>query len=295
MKKAELDMRTAQEALDAEQKLYDSRQLLFKEGALPRKELDQATVSLVQTKAQYQLASQHLAALQAIGRPQGLKSATGQLTSAKGKFEGAAAQLSYSEIRSPINGVVTDRPVYPGETPAAGTPLLTIMDTTSIIAKAHVPQDEAAALHVGDAASIAAPGDIRAEARVALVSPALDPNSTTVEVWVEALNPHGTLRPGTTVRVEMVARVEKDAIAIPVSALLKGSEGTTKVMVVGDGLAHEREVETGIHDASLVQITKGLGAGEVVIASGAYGLPDKTHVQQAEVTPAAAKPEAEKE
>ncbi len=73
----------------------------------------------------------------AIGKPQGEKSATGQLTSAKGKFEGAAAQLSYTEIRSPIDGVVTDRPLYPGETPTAGTALLTIMDTSSVIAKAH--------------------------------------------------------------------------------------------------------------------------------------------------------------
>ena len=71
---------------------------------LPRKELDQSRVSLAQAKAQYQLANQHLAATLAIGKPQGEKSATGQLTSAKGKFEGAAAQFSYTEIRSPIDG-----------------------------------------------------------------------------------------------------------------------------------------------------------------------------------------------
>ncbi len=296
LNKAELDFKTAQEALDAEQKLYESRQQLFKEGALPRKELDQASVSLVQAKAQYQLAKQHLDAAQAIGKPQGLKSATGQLTSAKGKFEGAAAQLGYSEIRSPIDGVVTDRPVYPGETPAAGTPLLTIMDTSSVIARAHIPQDEAAALHVGDHATLIAPGDLKANGKVTLVSPALDPNSTTVEVWVESPNPHGTLRPGTTVRLEMVARVQKNAIVIPASALLKSPEGATKVMVVGaDGIAHEREVEVGIHSGEDLQITKGLNSGETVIATGAYGLPDKTHVKQAEATPTAAKPEAERE
>jgi HlyD family secretion protein len=296
MKKAELDLKTAQEALDAEQKLYDSRQFLFKEGALPRKELDQAAVSLVQAKAQYQLASQHLAAAEAVGKPQTVKSAAGQLTSAKGKFEGASAQLKYSEIRSPIDGVVTDRPIYPGETPAAGTPLLTIMDSLSVIAKAHIPQEEAAALHVGDPATITAPGEVKAQGKVALISPALDPNSTTVEVWIEAPNPDANLRPGTTVRLEMVARVEKDAITIPASALLKSPEGATKVMVVGpDGLAREREVETGIHNANEIQVTKGLDAGETVVATGAYGLPDKTHVKLAEASAVASKPEAEKE
>jgi len=294
MKKAELDLKTAQQTLEAQQKLYDSREQLFKEGALPRKDLDQAAVALVQAKAQYQLANHHFEAAQAVGKPQTLKSATAQLNSAKGKFEGASALLSYSEIRSPIEGVVTDRPNYPGETPAQGAPLITIMDTSSVIAKAHIPQDQAAALHVGDKATITAP-EVQAEGKVTLISPALDPNSTTVEVWVEAANPYATLRPGSTVRVEMIARVEKDAITVPASALLKSSEGGTKVMVVGsDGLAHERDVETGIRTATDVQITKGLQAGETVIATGAYGLPDKTHVKQAEVAPAA-KPTAEKE
>jgi HlyD family secretion protein len=295
VKKAELDLKTARETLDAEQKLYDSRQFLFKQGALPRKELDQAAVALVQAKAQYQLAKQHENAMQAVGKPQGLKSAAGQLTSAKGKYEGASAALAYSEIRSPIDGVVTDRPVYPGETPPAGTPLLTIMDTSRVIAKAHIPQDQAAVLKVGDPATIMAPGDINAEGKVTLISPALDPNSTTVEVWIEAPNPNGSLRPGTTVKVSVVARVVKDAITIPASALLKTPEGVAKVMVVGnDGIAEGHEVETGVQNDGSVQITKGLNPGETIIASGAYGLPDKTHVKPLEAAPAA-KQEPEKD
>ncbi len=139
------------------------------------------------------LAQQHLTALQAAGKKDQLKSAKGQLTSAQGKYEGAAAQLAYSEIRSPIDGVVTERPLYPGETAAAGTPLLVVMDTSSVIARAHIPQEQAAALKVGDAATITAPGDIQVNGKVTLVSPALDPNSTTVEVWVEAPNPDGQL------------------------------------------------------------------------------------------------------
>ena len=171
--KAELDFKTAKEALDAEQKVYDSRRVLFQQGAMPRKELDASAVSLAQAKAAYDLAQQHLAALQSSGKQQQLKSAKGQLTSAEGKYQGATAQLAYTEIRSPIDGVVTDRPSYPGETPAPGTPLLTVMDTSSVTARAHIPQNEAAALKVGDTATITAPGDVRVDGKVALVSPAL--------------------------------------------------------------------------------------------------------------------------
>ena len=131
-------MKTAKEAYDAEQKVYDSRRILYQEGAMPRKDLDASSVSLAQAKAQYEIAQQHVAALRIGGKTDQLKSAKGQLTSAQGKYEGAAAQLAYSEIRSPIDGVVTDRPTYPGETPAPGTPLLTVMDTSSVIAtRAH--------------------------------------------------------------------------------------------------------------------------------------------------------------
>ena len=204
--KAELDLKTAKDAYDAQQKVYDSRLILFQQGALPRKQLDESAVALMQAKAQYEMAEKHLSALQSVGKQDQLKSARGQLTSAKGKYEGAAAQLAYTEIRSPINGVVTDRPSYPGETPPPGTPLLTIMDTSSVIARAHIPQNDAAALKPGDVATITAAGGDRVQGKVTLVSPALDPNSTTVEVWIEAANPDGRLRPGTTVNVQMVAQ-----------------------------------------------------------------------------------------
>jgi len=285
--KAEFDLKTAKESYAAQQKVYDSRRVLFQEGALPRKELDSSAVVLIQAKAQYEIAEKHLAALQSSGKQQQMKSAQGQLTSAKGKYEGAAAQFAYTEIRSPIDGVVTDRPTYPGETPAPGTPLLTIMDTSSVVARAHIPQNDASVLKPGDAATITAPGDIRVSGKVTLISPALDPNSTTVEVWIEAANPDDRLRPGTTVSVQMVARTIDDAIFVPAPALLKTPEGESTVMMVSNGRAHQVPVETGIRQGDHVQITKGLSGGETVIVSGSYGLPDNTRVKIAEAAPLA--------
>src|SRR6185369_8716529 len=288
----QLDAQSSKESYDAQQKLYDSRKVLFEQGALPRKDLDQAAVALVQAKAAYQMAQQHLEAMNSVGSPQTMKSAAGQLASAKGKYEGAAAQLNYTEIRSPISGVVTDRPVYAGETPPAGTALLTVMDTSTVIAKAHIPQDQAAQLKVGDVATISAPGLEDLEARVSLVSPATDPNSTTIEIWVTAANPKGLLKPGSSVHVEIVAKEVKDAILIPATALLKSPEGGTSVMVVGsDSKAHSTDVEVGISNQGQTQITKGLKVGDAIVADGAYGLPDNTAVKAVE---AAAKPETNK-
>jgi RND family efflux transporter MFP subunit len=165
------------------------------------------------------------------------------------------------------------------------------MDTSSVIAKAHIPQEQAAALKVGDAATILAPGDVKAAGKVALISPALDPNSTTVEIWVDAPNPDGSLRPGTTVRIEALANTLKDAVVVPQSAVVKTPDGDT-VMVVKDGTAHQVAVDTGIQDGPRVQITKGLAGGETVIVSGAYALPDNTKVKIAEAAADSAKPQS---
>src|SRR5271165_2676476 len=286
--KAEFDLKAEKQEYDAQQKVYDSRKVLYEQGALPRKEFDQSAVAAIQAKANYEIAQRHLTALEAAGKKDQMKLAKGQLTSAQGKYEGAAAQLSYSEIRSPIDGVVTERALYPGETAPAGTPLLVIMDASSVIARAHIPQAAAAALKVGDAATIAAPGDIQINGKVTLVSPALDPNSTTVEVWVAAANPEGSLRPGTTATVQMIARTVNDAIIVPASALLKTPDGASTVMIAGaDGKAHQVNVETGIRQGDRLQITKGLSGGEKIIVTGAYGLPDNTKVKIAETTPPA--------
>ena len=135
MQKAELDAVAAKAGYEAAQKVYDSRKELFQQGALPRRDLDAAQVSLAQAKTQSDVAERQLADLRRLGEKQALKSAEGQITAAKGKLMGTTAQLSYSQIRSPLNGVVTDRPLYAGELAAANQPLMTLMDLSKVIAR----------------------------------------------------------------------------------------------------------------------------------------------------------------
>lgn len=281
IQKAELSVQTAKQELDAQQKLYSSREDLYKQGALPRKDLDAAGVSLAQAKSAYNIARKHLDALNAVGKQQQLKSAGGQLESAKGRMLASEAQLSYSEIRSPIDGVVTDRPLYPGEMANTSTPLLTVMDVSQVIAKAHVPQLEATLLHKGDKARLTLPGlDKTIPGTVTLVSPALDPNSTTVEIWVQAANPNHELRPGMTAQLSITAETVPGALVVPASALLNAEGAKAQVMVInGQHLARSRDVRVGIQTPEEVQILSGLQAGEEVVSQGAYGLPDQTPVR----------------
>jgi HlyD family secretion protein len=274
---ADHDLKIAKEQFEAAQSVYDSRVSLYKQGAASQKDVQDAQIALSQATNQYGLAQHQYS----------LKSAEGQLTSAQGKLASAKAQVDYTTIVSPIDGVVTDRPFFAGETPPAGAPILTVMDLSKVVARVYLTAAQAAQLHVGDAASLVPENtDTEIDGKVIVVSPALDPNSTTIQVWVEAANPGGRLKPGSTVSVKIVAKTVKDALVVPVEAILTASDGATSVMVIGqDQVAHRRAVKTGIRQEGEMQVVSGLKPGDQVVTQGAYGLADGAKVTIA--TPAA--------
>jgi multidrug efflux pump subunit AcrA (membrane-fusion protein) len=293
--KAELDLAQAKANLDLNQSIVNSRKQLFAEGAIPGRDLDTAQAALVQTQAAYDTASKHLDSMKSVSREAALRSAQGQLASAKGKLLGAEAQVSYSEIHSPIAGVVTDRALFAGETAPAGSTLITVMDTSVLLAKVHLAQILAQRLKVGDEASVSVPAVADpVPAKVSLISPALDPGSTTVEVWLRIENSKGALKVGTPVRVSITGRTVQNALKIPSSAVLTAQDGSKSVMVEGaDGVAHRKAIETGIQDDGEVQVTSGISANDMVITTGAYAMDDGTKVKigaaEGEDKPAAGK------
>ena len=245
--KGQVEVQSTREAVDAARKLYESRKELFEKGALARRQVDEASVAYAQARSQYEIALKHLDALEKAGGEEQTKAAQSQLEAAKGRNQAAEAQLEYSQIRSPIDGVIADRPLYAGEMASAGSPLLTVMDISRVIARANVAVDELPFVKAGDPATIVSmdpPSELRG--RVTVVSPALEANSTTAEVWIVASNPEERLRPGLSVQVSIEAETIPDAVVIPNEAILPSQDGAVTVLVVGlDSRAHERRIEAG--------------------------------------------------
>lgn len=281
IQKAELDAAAAKVAFDAQQKIYDSRKDLFQQGAIPRRDFDAAEVGLLQARSQNEQAQRQLTDLQRLGKEQALKSAQGSKESAEGTMHNAEAMLSYSYIHSPIDGVVTDRPLYVGDLAVANQPILTVMNVSRLIAKSHIAQSEAAALKVGNPAEIRIPGlDTVIKGRVSLVSPALDPGSTTIEVWVEASKPDPAIKPGMSVEVAMTAKTVKDAVVVPVAAVFKNSDGADYVLLAGtDKKAHVKTVQLGVRNSDLAQVVSGVSVNDPIITTGGYALPDGTQIK----------------
>jgi HlyD family secretion protein len=278
MAKAQSDVQAAQTNLDAAKKVYDSRAALQREGALAQKLVDDSKLAMAQAQTQLEVAQRHLQTLSQVGQREAILGAEAQMNAAKAHIETANVQLSYATIRSPINGVVADRSIYPGEMAAPGAPLVSLVDISQLTARANVPVKEASAIRVGRPARIAGPeGDLAGT--VTVVSPAVDPNTTTVEIWVSVANPGEKLKPGGTVRVSIIADTIVDTIVVQAAALLNSDDGGPKVMVIDkDNVAHERKVNLGVRQGARVQIVSGLQEGDQVVTSGGLGLEDKAKV-----------------
>jgi HlyD family secretion protein len=297
MIKAQADVDAARQAALSAKKVLDSREQLFKEGALARRLVDEAATSYAQANSTYETAQKHLESLQTIGRHEEVRGAAGNLESAKGKYQAAQAQLAYSEVRSPISGVIADRAVFPGEMANAGSALLTVMDVSAVIARINLPQAQAAHVRVGQPATIASTdSSVEVQGKVTVVSPAVDPQSTTVEIWVQAPNPGERLRPGGAVHVTIQAGTIPDATVVPIPALLPSQEGGTAVMVVGqDMVAHQRKAEVGVRNSEVAQLLSGAQPGEQVIIAGGVGVDDGSKVRVGKPEPTGEKGDADDE
>jgi multidrug efflux pump subunit AcrA (membrane-fusion protein) len=276
--KAQSDLQASKETLDAAQRVYDSRVALLKEGAIAQRQVDDQKVVLAQAQSVYNTARQHLETLTQVGQREQVNAAQAQMNAAKAHFENSEVQVGYGRVTSPIAGVVSDRPVYPGEMPQNGAPLVSIVDISNVVARANIPVKEASAIQVGRPATIAGPeGDIAG--KVTVVSPAVDPNTTTVEVWVQAPNPGEKLKPGGTVRVSIKAETLQDATLVSSTALLNSEAGGQMVVVVTpDNVAHQHKVNVGIRQGINVQIVSGVNEGDKVVTSGGLGLDDGSKV-----------------
>ncbi len=280
-KKAELDVAQLQAARDVAARTAQERDRLYQQGALSGRDADTAKSAAVQAQVSLDLAKQHLQSVLNTTGTTTTQTAQGQLQSANGRYLSARAQIAYANLRSPIDGVVTDRPLFPGETASAGTPVVTVMDVSSLLAKLHLAQATSQQLRLGQRAQVQMSGeDDPVDATVSFISPVLDPGSTTVEVWLKLPNPAGRFKAGTPVHVTIRGNTVQQALLLPPAAILPAPDGTTAVLVVGpDNVAHKRTVTVGTRTPEQVEITSGLAPADNVIVEGSYGLDDGTRVK----------------
>ncbi len=202
------------------------------------------------------------------------------LDQAKVAYEEARQALSYTEVRAPISGIVTERLVNLGDSVTINQALFKIVDFDSIVARVYAPEKDLRRLAVGQPARIfaAALGEAPLAGKVLRISPVVDPKTGTIKVTVAVPNQPG-LRPGLFVDVELVTDVHPDAILIPKRALVYDNDQVFAFRVGKDHRAHRTEVKILLQTSDTVEPAGGFDAGDVLVVAGQAGLKDGTLVR----------------
>jgi multidrug efflux system membrane fusion protein len=163
-------------------------------------------------------------------------------------------------------------------------PIFTVMDLSTAVARAQVPEAEIHGVANGKACVFenADHPEIKAAGRVTVVNQAVDTARRTVEVWCEISGRGATLRAGEFGALTIVTAVAPKSVVVPKEAV-QFIEGTRNgfVMLMAGNVARKVEIEAGASFDGKVQIKQGLKAGDTVIIEGGYGLPDGTEVRLA--------------
>jgi multidrug efflux pump subunit AcrA (membrane-fusion protein) len=283
IERARGQLASAEAALNQAQKFYERRRQLFEQGAIPQRDLNLSETELSQAKTNYEVGKKTLDLLQSQSRDKDILMARSKAEQAQARLSIVKAQLAFTEIRSPSAGTITEQFMFPGDLAKPDAPIFTVMDLSIAVARAQIPESEAANVRPGEACAFA-PADaagVPLSGRITVVNQAIDPARRTVESWCEIPNSNRALRAGAFGQVLIVTGVSPNGIVLPLAAV-QFEEGSRKgvAMVAGDkGLALRREVETGAVFDGKVQVTTGLRAGESVIVQGGYGLVEGTQIR----------------
>ena len=190
-------------------------------------------------------------------------------------------------LRSPISGVVTAKTIVEGGRVSPGEAPLEITELGHLWGLADVYEAELPRVKVGMAAELRLEGR-SFPGRVAFIDAVLDPKTRTAKVRIEVANPRGELKPEMFGDAVLKAGTRQGLLA-PLDAVL--DSGTRKVvfLALGNGKFEPREVETGPAAGDLVEIRKGLEAGDEVV-SGASFLVDSESRLRAALEQMSAKP-----
>jgi membrane fusion protein (multidrug efflux system) len=214
------------------------------------------------------------------------------LDALRATYDSAKLELSYTEIRAPISGVVSARNIKIGNTIKPNDPTFTVTNLDPLLAFVHVPEKEYRKIASGQNAEVVvdALGGQGFIGRISRISPTVDPQTGTFRARVEIPDPSRKLKPGMFARINIVYERRPDALQLPRTAILD-ADGQQSVFVVQNGKAQQRQVRTGLANGGWIEVLDGLSGSERVVTVGQAGLKTGTPVKVVEDTapkPAAA-------
>ena len=194
-------------------------------------------------------------------------------------FDLASLELGYTEIRAPIDGVVSERFIKLGNTIDVNAETFQVTSLEPLVSYLHVPEREYRRISPGQDASIQidALTGIRFDATVARISPVVDAATGTFKITIEVSDPSRRLKPGMFGRIDIVHDTRAQALQIPRSAVIEEG-GESIVYVVSDEVAEKRIIHTGYSESGNVEVVDGLDDSDEIVVVGHTNLKNGSKV-----------------
>jgi HlyD family secretion protein len=277
---AEKDLADADTAFQRAERLYA-------DGAITKAAREDAQAKLRAARTGVENARRSVQMMEQGAGSEEQRMAEAALASAQAQSDLAKLNLDNTRVAAPIGGQVAKIPIDEGNLAGAATPLAVIVNETTMVVKAAVPER-----HYGE--FLAAGERIEAEVvfaaladrgalpgRLISISPTIDPASRTFTAEVEVTDPRGDLRSGMYANVTFRVEHADDAMLVPAAALCSRS-GVRGVFVVDGDVARFHALKTGIEDGGMVQVLQGLAESDRVVVDGNTFLDDGQRVSVGE-------------
>jgi multidrug efflux pump subunit AcrA (membrane-fusion protein) len=270
------EVANARVALELAEKNLRRAEKLIESGDVSKSLYDQQKAQRDQLKQVYEaalsLARQNFAAV---------ATARANVANAESQLSLAQRTLSYALVFSPIDGFVAERTADLGEYVSPTGKVATIVRINPMRVRIEIPEQAIPEVSVGQSVSVTTSAwpDKNFSGRIARISPNVTPTSRTLTVEAEIENGSGALKPGQFATVRILQSRAQPAVLVPARAV-RTESGVSRVFVIKDGRAQERQVQLGVAEGDLVEIKNGVAADERVATSNIEQLSDGTAVRQ---------------
>ena len=189
-------------------------------------------------------------------------------------------QLSYTEIRSNVNGIILEKYKEGGELLGVGQAIIKIGDDSRINLLINIPEELANKLNIGLSANIKFNGIENIYTGILTKKyPEINKKTGLLSLEFQVNNEENLLKKGMTGKLELVLEEKNNVLKIPKEAIIE-KNGKSYVFVVVNNYAEEREVLLGITDDSNVEVLKGLKMQDKIVIDGNKNLKgnDKVYI-----------------